>query len=195
MSTPEKEAVLDTVLESVAKENTSSPVTWSWPLLAFGATAMAVLIALPLGLGWFAGSPEEDGLTARGGGPGPFGVQVACPGTDSCRPGSKLVFRVQAPAGRPWFSALGQRPDGVVTWYFPATAAGRSVDTRAGNTQGVLQHGVLLADDHPPGEVRLMGQFCSQAVQRPQIRAVYERNTDPEHIGCTLVEQIYLVSP
>ena len=195
MAAPEKDAVLVAVLARVAEPPRPRLGSLRWALVAAGAAAALLLIAGPLALGWFRDRPASDALVARGGGPDPFDVQATCPGSAGCRAGAKLIFRVRAPAGRPWFSAFGQRPDGVVAWYFPATEDLRSVDTRQARQDGVLPAGVLLATDHPPGQVALRGQFCAQPLGRAQIRAVYERNVDPESIGCTLVENAFQVSP
>lgn len=195
MSAPEKEAVLGAVLARVADRPGSRPSPMRWALVATSAAAMLVLVAGTLTLGWFGDRPATDGLTARGGpGPGPFGLQVGCPGPGACRPGSKLIFQLDPPADRPWFTAFGRRPDGVVVWYFPATADAHSTDARLGDGHGVLPTGVRLAGDHPPGQVQVRAQFCVRPVGRAQIQAVYEGTTDPERIGCTLVEHSFAVT-
>lgn len=195
MSAPEKEAVLGAVLRRVSDVPATRPAGLAWAWLAAGTAAVLLLIGLPLGMGWLDDQQSADSLTARGNGAKPFGVEATCPGDGACRPGSKLIFRVQPPAGRTWFSAFGLRPDGVVVWYFPAEASGQSVQASQEGAGGVLPAGIRLAADHPAGEVALRAQFCSQPLQRPQIRAVYERNADPERFGCTLVEDSFRVSP
>ena len=196
MSAPEKDAILEAVLEQVTGERPVAVRSPVWALAAAGAFVLILAIGLPLGLGWFDPDPRPGtDLVARGVGQKPFGFKAICDAAGGCKPGATLIFRVQAPAKRPWFSAFGRRPDGVVAWYFPPTPQQRSTDTRTAVAGGVLPTGVVLAADHPAGPVTIHGQLCSQPLGRPQIRAVYEGNVDPEQLGCTLVEHTFQVAP
>lgn len=195
MSAPEKEAVLAGVLERGAGGEAVPRAAGG--RLAWAAGAVAILLVVPLLIVALAGgeSSQEQEFATRGAGGAPFGFEAGCAGSGGCRAGDKLLFRVRPPEGKPYFSAFGVRPDGVVVWYFPAREEETSRDVR-GAAGGVLGSGIRLDADHPPGTLVIHGQFCSQATSRERIRTVYQEKEPPEApASCVLLERIIQVGP
>jgi len=195
MSAPEKEAVLAGVLERGFGDEAVPRAAGR--RLVWAAGAVAVLLAVPLLIVALAGgeSSQEQEFATRGAGSAPFGFEAGCAGSGGCGAGEKLLFRVRPPEGKPFFSAFGVRPDGVVVWYFPSSEEGTSRDVR-GEAGGVLGTGIRLDADHPPGNLLIHGQFCSSPEGREGIRAVYQDQEQPEApASCVLLERNIQVGP
>jgi hypothetical protein len=170
LSRPEKEAILDGVLARVA------PRPWWRRPAAIGvlavaaAAATAVLMIRPAPPDPRSGGGDE--FTARGGAL-PASFEVSCVPAP-CATGSKLVFDVTSTGGAGYFAAFARRADGdLVIWYFPSAAAARSRPLPAGG--GVLDTGIALGAEHPPGRYAIEGVFSSTPLDRPAIRAQVER--------------------
>jgi len=177
LSVVEKEAILERIIDQTKAEKKSEPASWmSVRRLSYTAAAAVVLFAVPL-LIYLALTPVPDEFISRGISGSPSGFTVACLGAGDdgfCHPGDKLFFKVNAPEGKPFFSAFARRTDGTVIWYFPGEEFSHSIEVSKNNYEGVLSVGVLLGSEHRPGYYVVFGLFSSRRLSKSQIREAVE---------------------
>lgn len=182
LSRVEKDRILERVLAEVAPARRFAPRPLHW-VGAAAAVAGLVLVAAIL-----TRDGREPELAARGGAAAVAGLAVSCPGSPSgaCRPASTMVFDLSRSGGYRYFAAFGRRSDGTVLWYFPV-AGGRSVDLEAGLRDGLLDRGVRLGADHPPGRYRIHGIFSVEPLDREAIRARFRPGAEDLGPGTAVV--------
>jgi len=167
LSIIEKEQILQAVLQAKPVGERSLP--WGLTMRLGAATAGLLLVVW---MAWFIADPAPGAFTSRGTSDrGSFAL--ACLGQGSglhCQRGDRLLFRVSPPAGKPFFSAIANRPDGVTLWYFPSDE-GQSVPIDQNNFQGVLSVGVAMGEDHLHGRIEVLGLFSAMPLNKAQIRA------------------------
>ncbi len=188
LSIIEKEQILAAVLQAKPVGERSLP----WGLAMRLGAATAGLLLLVWGA-WFIADPAPGAFTSRGTSDrGSFAL--ACLGQGSglhCQRGDRLLFRVSSPAGKPFFSAIAHRSDGLTLWYFPSDE-GQSVSVDQNNYQGVLSLGVEIGEDHSPGHFEVLGLFSTRPLNKAQIRArVLSADEDHEIV---LVRQHFFLS-
>jgi hypothetical protein len=171
LSRPEKEQVLELVLETVA------PAQAFWQRRAFGwvlaLSGAAALLLVPFAL---LRSARHGTFTAKGG-PAAPAMQLLCAGhaPGHAARGDKLIFEVARPAGARYFGAFAQRGDGAVIWYFPTTPEGTGLDLALHAGGGVLDTGVVLGPEHTPGSYQVVGVFSDRPLDRNGIKLLIER--------------------
>lgn len=165
LSRPEKDAILDAVLDEVEPRRSS----WRWPALGVVMTAAAALL-----IALWPHPGRIDEITARGGDL-PAGFALSCVPAP-CAAGTKLVFDITSTGGATYFSAFA-RNDQTWIWYFPHGPAGHSVPVPAGG--GVLDFGISLGPEHAPGSYTVVGVFSDRPLDRAAVRAWVERG---EHV-------------
>jgi hypothetical protein len=160
LSRPEKEAILEGVLERVApRPRWRSRLAIGVLALAGAAAGAAVLVP---------GAPRDE-LTARGGDLPP-GFDVTCVPAP-CAAGAKLVFDITSTGDAAYFGAFARGADRVI-WYFPSTPGARSRPLPRGG--GVLDTGITIGAEHAPGTYTIEGVFSPAALDRTAIRAAVE---------------------
>lgn len=82
----------------------------------------------------------------------------------ACAPGATLVLAVGVPESKPYVSAFLERPDRTIEWISPAPGE-RSAPLDASKTIGVL-----LRDEHPPGESVAVLVFTPGPVSREAVK-------------------------
>lgn len=184
LSALEKEQMLSSVLQSVGVTSQKQKLNWLPQQLAWVLAACGVLLLVPTAYwAWPAGEvpavatsgehAEELGeLRSKGVAQSSVNFSVSCTGRGAdapCQPGDKLVFAVQPGDTHGYFSAFAVRPDGAVVWYFPAREDSRSVEV-TGDTDGVLNQGVMIGSEHQNGQHEIVGVFSTQPLSREQVR-------------------------
>jgi hypothetical protein len=172
LSRPEKEAIVERVLEQVAPRARWRRRVAIGVLVVAGAAA-SVLVLSP--------AAPRDELTSRGGDL-PAGFDVTCVPAP-CTAGSKLVFDITSTAGAAHFAAFARHGDTLI-WYFPSTPEARSRPLPRGG--GVLDTGIALGAEHSPGSYTIEGVFSSTPLDRAAIRALVERG------GATVTRQVII---
>lgn len=164
LSAAEKEDILTGVLARVEEP---TPVQRRRALLfslSGAAAALAVVLIVMI-------RPGGDEFASRGGQPA-ASFEARCAGADgvrTCRAGDKLLFEVTGGSGAEYFAAFARRGDGAVIWYFPAE--GESSPALAERApRGVLDSGILLGPEHPPGRYTVVGLFSPRPLSRDQVR-------------------------
>lgn len=170
LSRQEKEAVLEGVLAEVDR-----PIAPRWRrrlqigVLALAGAAGAVMLVIPRP----APAPPSDlrgELTARGGAL-PAGFDVSCVPAP-CATGSKLVFDITSTGNAGYIAAFARSADRWV-WYFPSAPDARSRPLPPGG--GVLDTGIVLGAEHPPGRYTVEAVFSPEPLDRAAVRAAAER--------------------
>jgi len=103
-----------------------------------------------------------------------------------CKSGETLVFKVNPPPGKPYFSAFGRSEESHrIVWYYPADDDALSLDV--GQARRVLSDGIVLGDEHVPGAYVISGIFTDKPVTRNEIRALFDsdKDVDPDHWSVT----------
>jgi len=192
----EKEEILRNVLRRTGRER-HAPGRRMWMVGLAGAAA-AVVLLVAAGLVWVLPKTDPDELSARGISGSPYGFELACTvggSAEACRPGGKLIFRLEVPPGRPYFSSFSIRPDGTVVWYFPGSGAASSIDTAGRLSTGVLDLGIELDEEQPPGDYRVFGLFSKMPLLRDQIRSVFNLGEERSTRLFILTERRLTVAP
>ncbi|HEY4056151.1 MAG TPA: hypothetical protein VGM39_06055 [Kofleriaceae bacterium] len=159
LSVNEKDAMLVRVM---AQSAPASKPWWAFGLAGVLAAAAVLVLVLMRGH-----SPASEQIASRG--KAASIMRVVCAesgGIGSCQRGGKLLFDL-APAGKAYFAAFAERPDGSVIWYTPADETGTSERV----TDGVAGLGIRLGDEHPTGTYRVHGVFSDEPLTREEIRA------------------------
>ncbi|MEO6775038.1 MAG: hypothetical protein ABI467_18880 [Kofleriaceae bacterium] len=164
LSRSEKDALLDGTLAAVAPR---SRIRWPWLALPALAAAVALVMIAP----WRVSAPSSD-FTARGGAAPVAVLHVTC--AAGCTHGDKLVFDLHGTSAYRYFAAFAKRGDGTVLWYFPAADDATSVDLTTLPPSGVLDRGIVLGAEHPPGTYRIYGVFSHVPLARAAIRAAFD---------------------
>lgn len=110
-----------------------------------------------------------------------------------CRQGGALAFEVSGSPKRGFFAAFAQRADGAIVWYLP-DASGQSAPLARGNGPAVLDHGVQLGPEQPPGVYEIYGIFSEQPMTRAQIKAALGDDLRGRD-GVTVVQRRFEVEP
>jgi hypothetical protein len=190
----EKEEVLERVLHAIARdpgkrERGMRTGRLGWAVAAF----VLLLLAVPL-TWWWSRGPEPEEFLSRGAPGSPFGFSLACAGkVGACSRGAKLLFRLQVPEGRPYFSAFARGPEAAVVWYFPGSGGEKSIDTSGCLRDGFLDVGIELGEEHPPGDYLVLGMFSSVSLEKQRIRAVFERGEENDTSLFVLASVIFSV--
>jgi len=158
LSRPEKDAILDGVVARVERRSLKRGLV----IGAFTAAAAAATVALVL--------RPDDQLTAKGG-ELPPGFEVTCVPAP-CAQGSKLVFDITSTGGATYFGAWSLMRKSFDTdpasatriWYFPTSR-------RIPDGGGVLDTGIVLGGEHPPGGYIVEGVFSTEPLDRDALRA------------------------
>jgi hypothetical protein len=176
LSRVEKDALRDAILARAAP---APPRRFG---LAGPALAVAGAAALLLVIPWATRpgpepAPEGRGeLVARGASGDVAALNLLCDssGEPRCRAGDTLHFDVSGASGFDYLAAFARRDDGAVIWYFPeAPGAGSHsiADVVAG---GILDRGIAIGGDHPPGRYQVFAVFSRQALTRDEIAARFD---------------------
>jgi len=193
----EKEEILRHVLRETGREK-ETPGRRVWMIrLARTAAAVMLLAVVPL-VWWWSGGTEPDGFSARGVPGSPYGFELTCTRSGQvkgCRPGGKLLFRLEVPQSKPYFSAFSHRQDKTAVWYFPGPNAPTSIDTTGHISEGVLDVGIELGGEHPPGEYRVFGLYSRNPLQKEQIRSVFDKGEERSTSLFVLTERTFTVEP
>lgn len=179
----EKEQILDTVLAEVAPRRQAR-----WWLAVVPAVAAIVVVVLVLGP-WRPRAADE--LAPRGGAHMLGAFKPAC--TRGCTAGEKLLFDLHGTTGFRYFAAFGQRADGTVLWYFPSDDSGVSIDLAQQPPGGVLDRGIAIGSEHPPGTYRVFGVFSSEPLSRAQLRERFDAARMTAGPGASVIEQELVV--
>jgi len=140
------------------------------------ASAVAILVIVPVVMRVGPGEEATGSFTARGSASAIATFDVACHDTESgtCHSGDKLVFDLQGSAGYPYFAAFARREDATVIWCFPESEDGRSLDLRERLSDGILDRGVLVDGEHTPGRWQVYGIFSSDPLSRDDIKSRFQ---------------------
>ena len=172
LSVLEKEQMLGSVLLGVGVTPQKQKINWFQQQLTWVLAACGVLLLVPMAYwAWPAGEAPGE-LRSKGVAQSSVNFSVSCTGRGQdapCQPGDKLVFAVQPGDTHGYFSAFAVRPDGAVVWYFPAREDSRSVEV-TGDTDGVLNQGVMIGSEHQNGQHEIVGVFSTQPLSREQVR-------------------------
>ena len=164
LSAAEKEDILAVVLARVEEPTPIQRRRGLLFALAGAAAALAVILTVLI-------RPRSDEFASRGG-ESAASFEARCAGADgvrTCRAGDKLLFEVTGGPGAEYFAAFARRGDGAVIWYFPAEGqASPALAERA--PRGVLDSGILLGPEHPPGRYTVVGLFSPRPLSRDQVR-------------------------
>jgi hypothetical protein len=162
----QKEALFEQLYRRVARREPAAS-RWPWRQLSLaGGAALCVAAALLL-------RPTAPEFTTRGGGPvnePAFRVLCFGGGETSCRVGGALAFEVGAGAQSQYFAAFARRSDGAIIWYFPALD-GLSTPLGSEPRSLMLDHGVELGAEQPPGHYEIFGIFSARPLSRAEIKA------------------------
>jgi hypothetical protein len=151
----DKEAVFERVMAETPARRRRRWAAFAVPLAAAAAVVLAVLAV-----------PREAAFGPKGA--GLANLELSCVRGEApapCAPGATLVFDVTPPAERPYFAAFARRPDGAIVWYRPAPGE------RTARASGVLEAGVHLGPEHPPGRYAVFGVFTAEPMARAELRA------------------------
>jgi hypothetical protein len=165
LSAAEKADILTGVLARVEEP---TPIPRRRVLLfSLGGAAAALALVLIVVI-----RPRSDEFASRGGGEPTASFEARCAGADgvrTCRAGDKLLFEVTGGSGAEYFAAFARRRDGAVIWYFPAEGqVSPALAERA--PRGVLDSGILLGPEHPPGRYTVVGLFSPRPLSRDEVR-------------------------
>ena len=169
LSGAEKEVILAGVLAAVERRPRRRR------LVALGAAGAVAAAAVVLLLVLRPPDRAAGSFTPRGAGDAneaAASFEARCAGAAGpgrCRPGDKLLFEVSAAGSARFFAAFARRGDGTVIWYFPPPG-GQSLALGERAPRGVLDAGILLGPEHPPGRYRIVGVFSPRPLSRDQVR-------------------------
>jgi hypothetical protein len=130
---------------------------------AWVALIPSAALASALGLWASVGHAPPQPLRSKGGGanvePGPVAIEIGCSAARraACRAGDTLMFKVDARVASGYLVAYAIRADGGASdriWYFPASD-GATPLVRAGEGAVVLDRGIAIGAEHPPGDYRV----------------------------------------
>lgn len=174
LSRAEKDEIFARVVDGVAPPERRRRRWWAGAGVAVAAAAAALLV-LP-GRG---GEGEPGGaassFAARGGGDTSAAFELSCPtAAAGCRAGATLVFDLSPASGYRYFAAFARRGDDAVIWYVPGDSGDASADLRTRLEAGVLDRGVVLGAEHPPGRYTVFGIFSQQPLTRAAIRGHFD---------------------
>jgi hypothetical protein len=172
LSSAEKQEIFGRVMDDVAPSPRwfRRPAVW-----AALAGAMAALVIVPLAIRSAELGELADSFGSRGKQAAIATFEVSCPSQPSgCQRRGTLVFDVQASAGYRYFAAFARRSDGTILWYFPDSATAQSLDLDARVTNGVLDRGIALGDEHQAGSYQLYGIFSGTPLSRDDIKARFQ---------------------
>jgi len=161
----EKERLFEHVFQQVALE--TKPTRARWQPLAFAFASALCLVAVLLL------RPHAPEFAARGGlGLSEPTFRPLCnSGADAlCKQGQALGFEVMASAEPQYFAAFAQRPDGAIVWYLPE-ASGKSLQLSREPGSPVLDRGVQIGTEQPPGHYEVFGVFSSRPLTRAEIKS------------------------
>jgi hypothetical protein len=184
MSRVEKDAILDRAVAAASPRR----VRWIWLAAPVLAAGIAVIAVAP----WRTHSKDGE-LAPRGDSRPTAALRVTCP--TACAPGSKLLFDVYGTTSYRYLAAFAKRSDGTVLWYFPTADVAPGVELASATEKGVLDRGIILGAEHPPGTYRVYGVFSTAPLTRAAIRAAF----DPDHLtagaGTAVVTADFEVRP
>lgn len=179
----EKEQILDAVLADVAPRRRAR-----WWFAVVPAVAAVVAVMLVLGP-WRGRAPDE--LTPRGAGRMLGAFKPTC--ARGCTAGEKILFDLHGTAGFRYFAAFGQRADGTVLWYFPSDDDGVGIELAQPLPSGMLDRGIVIGSEHPPGTYRVFGVFSNKPLSRAQIRERFDADHVTAGPGTSVIEQDLVV--
>ncbi len=179
LSQLEKETILEQVLTKTARRSRARWWMVTVPVVAAAAAAM-LLVVRP----WTGEHP--DAFATRGGASAVAAFRPTC--TRECKSGDKLLFDVRGTRGYRYFAAFARRADGTVLWYFP-----EGVDLETQPPGGVLDRGILIDREHPPGAYRVFGVFSFEPMSRDQIRERFDETRATAGPGTKVLEQELVV--
>lgn len=173
MSGAEKEQILQNLLQP---QRASKKSVSKWLTLSFAGSLTAIVAVV------FVLRSQEHSFTSKGGEIQGANFSISCGerGPEQpCQQGEKLIFQLETGQGDWYFSALAQRQDQTVIWYFPGFAQSESVQVGANSLDGVLLKGVMLGQEHSPGTYQVFGIFSRKPLHKEQVRQILqERRQD-----------------
>jgi hypothetical protein len=181
LSIQEKESILNDVLSHVEREE-KPKATWLFGSVSnvakLASLALFVALAIPVVV-LLLQNPEGDAFIEKGTEAEPPLFSIKCLSkereTNTCSPGSKLVFNVYPPKGRRYFSSFAKREsDGVIIWYFPKNEKEKSFDTRLTSAGGVLSKGIVLGTEHTAGAYTIYGVFSAEPISRILLKQKFD---------------------
>jgi len=184
----EKERLFERIHAHVAAQPTATRSTWQrWVWACAGAAALLAAALF---------RPIATEFAARGSAlPNTPSFRPLCVGEaiSRCKPGSALAFEVSSGSATPYFAAFARRADGTVVWYFPA-ANGVSVPLVATGGSALLDHGVQIGAEQPPGHYEIYGIFSALPLSRAELRTALGDDLKGS-AGITVVRRSFEVSP
>ena len=110
-----------------------------------------------------------------------------------CKQGGTLAFELDAPGGPHYFAAFAQRADGAIVWYLPDADAPSQALSRDAKSL-VLDRGVQIGSEQPPGSYEIYGVFSSRALTRSEIKRALGNDLRGRE-GITVVRRHIQVEP
>ena len=184
LSRVEKEQILDSVLAQTAPRRRSR---WWFAAMPAAAAAVAILLVIAP---WH-GREQGGDFTARGGGHVLGAFKPTC--ARGCTAGDKILFDLSGTQGYRYFAAFSQRADGSVLWYFPASDDEKSLDITHQLRSAVLDRGIVIGSEHPPGTYRVFGVFSDEPLSRQQLRDRFDVARLTAGPGTSVIEQELVV--
>jgi len=172
LSGPEKDRILETVLERCVPERPSARFGLLGRRLSWIAAVALIVLAAP-GL-WYA-LRQDSGFRPKGSPvAGPL-LEVGCEG--ACARGGVLFFRVEHSKEAAHLAAFATSAGGERIWYFPA-ADGSLPELPATDAPVVLPQGVRLGPEHAPGSYELHLLVLRRPASRERIDALIKGGSE-----------------
>lgn len=173
LSRPEKEEILEAVLDRVQPEAPESSWSHGWlgVVLAMASAALA-LVLIPRSIPPL----DNDEFTARGTNRGPQ-LSAICAATSvpgRCAQGGELLFELADGAAWSHIAMFAFRSDGAVIWYAPDEPAGVSLTLEHEGRIVLLPKKITLGSEHVPGRYDVVAVLSTRPLDRAAIRRIYE---------------------
>ncbi len=189
----EKEAIIDAVLAKtlIGKKRTLRHSLWPPAVARALVIAGLLMAAIPVVVFLAHRTGREDEFVARGADPKAI-MAVRCIGArdeNTCKTGDTLAFKVRPPRDRHFFSAFSKNQNGgSVIWYYPAKEGDFSVSIPDDGLAAVLENGILIGDEHVPGDYVIYGVFSEQRCRRRDIRQLFDGGNTKKVVGYTIMQ-------